>query len=295
MSNTEKYILISPVKDEEQYIARTINAVLQQTVLPYKWVIVDDGSRDGTRAIVESFAAKYPWITVLALATDVARQPGSGIIRAFNAGYELVKDEPYDFIVKFDCDIDFPPDYFEQLIVRFREDKQLGIASGIYLEEKDGAWLPVKMPDYHAAGQTKMVRAKCFADIDGFVASRGWDTVDEIRAQAKGWKTMHFGELYFFHLKKEGSGIGFARTNMMHGEIYYLTGGGKLFFLLKLLHRIVFGKPFLLGGIRMFWGFLKSWWSGKPKLVNQTEANLYQHLLNQRIVDRLFRTPHVRN
>ena len=287
MSTGNNYILVSPVKDEEQYIETTIRAVLNQTIRPSKWIIVDDGSRDRTRAIAEKYAQEFPWITLVPHMRDAARQPGSGIIRAFNVGYERVRDLDHDFIVKFDCDLDFPPDYFEQLLVRFRQDPQLGIASGIYLETRGGKWEPVKMPAYHAAGQTKMVRSKCFADIRGFVESRGWDTVDEIRAQSMGWKTRHFEELYFHHLKTEGSGIGFLRTNKMHGEIYYLTGGGYLFFLLKFFDRLFLGRPFFLGGMMMLWGYLKPLLTRRPRLVDNSEAKLYQHMLNHRIMERL--------
>jgi len=291
----KNYILVSPVKDEEKYIERTIQCVLQQEVLPSAWIIVDDGSRDNTRAIVEKYLASYPWMTLITLPTGTRRQPGSGIIRAFNAGFEHVKDRNFDFIVKFDCDMDVPANYFAGLIERFARDPKLGIASGIYLEEKNAAWVPVKMPHYHAAGQTKMVRAKCFAEIGGFVASRGWDTVDEIMAQAQGWKTQHFEDLYFLHLKKEGSGIGFLRTNQMHGEIFYLTGGSKRFLLLKALHRLIFGKPFFIGGVLMVWGFLKAWLSRRPKLVNREQEDLYKHLLDQRIIAGIRGLAHVRN
>ena len=157
-----------------------------------RWIIVDDGSRDSTHSIAEKYAQQFPWITLVSHMRDTTRQPGSGIIQTFNVGYDLVRNAEYDFIVKFDCDLDFDPNYFEQLIVRFQREPQLGIASGIYLENRSGKWEPVKMPAYHAAGQTKMVRAKCFADIEGFAVSRGWDTVDEIRARAKGWNTRHF-------------------------------------------------------------------------------------------------------
>jgi poly-beta-1,6-N-acetyl-D-glucosamine synthase len=287
MPTGNTYVLVSPVKDEEKYIERTIQAVLHQTIKPCKWVIVDDGSCDRTHAIVEEHAREFPWITPVTLETRGGRQPGSGIIRAFEAGYEAIRDLDFDFIVKFDCDLDFPADYFEQLIAKFQQDDKLGIASGIFLEENRGEWVPLKMPAYHAAGQTKMIRAECFADIGGFVVSRGWDTVDEIKARIKGWKTRHFEEIYFFHLKKEGSGIGFLRTNMMHGEIYYLTGGGGLFFTFKFLHRLVFGEPFLVGGLMLLWGFLKTRFSGRPRLVSESEARLYRGLLNRRIVERL--------
>ena len=103
------------------------------------------------------------------------------------------------------------------------------------------------MPSYHAAGASKMVRRLCFEQIGGFVAARGWDTVDEIRAVAAGWRTGHCKELKMKHWKREGSGIGAIRTHFMHGEIYYRTGGSRTFFVLKVLHRSRAGPSSLAG------------------------------------------------
>src|SRR3989475_12031938 len=176
-------------------------------------------------------------MAVLPLARESGREPGSAIIRAFEAWYRLVQDVDFDFVVKLDCDLDFAPDYFQRLIDKFHRDPTLGIASGTYLEKRNGRGLRVPMPAYHAAGASKVVRAKCFAEIGGFVPSPGWDTIDEIRALMKGCKTPHFEELSFYHLKDEVSGIVFLRTTFMHGEIHYLGVDGRLFFLFKFLHR----------------------------------------------------------
>lgn len=224
-------------------------------------------------------------MTVLPLARNGPREPGAGVVRAFAAGYELVRQEKFDFVVKLDCDLDFPPEYFENLLARFEEDMTLGIASGIYLEKQHGRWIPIRMPNYHAAGASKAIRSDCFRDIGGFVPHRGWDSVDEIRAQAKGWKTRHWEELKLYHMKDEGSGIGFLRTNFIDGEIYYLTGGGTFFFLLKTVHRILYGRPFLVGGLGMALGFLTNWFRRRPLLVNESEARFYRQLLNRRIVE----------
>jgi poly-beta-1,6-N-acetyl-D-glucosamine synthase len=283
MPPLNNYILVSPVKNEGQYIDKTIQAVLKQSVKPSRWIIVDDGSSDPTYNIAETYARQLPWITIVRKQGDATRRPGSGIIQAFNVGFDLVRNEDYDFIVKFDCDLDFGPDYFERLLSRFQEDPDLGIASGVYFENRNGKWTQIKMPAYHAAGQTKMVRAKCFSDIGGFVVSRGWDTVDEIRARTMGWNTRHFEDISFYHLKAEGSGIGFLRTNEMHGEIFYLTGGGQFFFLLKFLDRLFFGRPIFFGGMMMLWGYLKSLLTRRPRLVSDNEAKLYRQMLNVRM------------
>jgi glycosyltransferase involved in cell wall biosynthesis len=279
----DAYIIISPVKDEAQYVEETLRAVCNQTLKPARWVIVDDGSSDRTPQILDAFAKQAPWIQVVRVERDAQRQPGTAVICAFNRGVELTREDGFDFIVKLDCDVDLPPDYFERLLAKFKEDEKLGIASGVYLENRGGTWGPVPMPTYHAAGASKMVRKKCFEDISGFVPHRGWDTVDEIKAQTRGWKTGHFEEIQFRHLKFEGSGIGDLRTNFMHGEIYFLTGGGKLFFLLKALHRMLVGRPILMGGFAMLWGAVWAWASGKKRLVSKEEAVFYRRQLNTRI------------
>lgn len=280
-AHSNKYILISPVKDEEKYVETTLRSVVAQTLKPYRWIILDDGSRDATPEILRRYAEKYEWIQVVRIERDAARLPGSAEIRAFAQGYEMVKDEDFDFVVKLDTDLELPPNYFEYLCRKFEEDKSLGLASGHYLEYLKGRWAAIPMPEYHVAGASKMYRKKCYTDIGGLIFARPWDTVDEIRAMERGWATRHFDELEFYHLKLLGSGVGQTQTNIMHGEIYYLTGGGIGFFLLKLLYRVHRSKPFLLGSLAILWGYLKSWMEGKPRLVSDSEAKRYRQLLNK--------------
>jgi glycosyltransferase involved in cell wall biosynthesis len=291
-SSLNRYVVISPAKDEEKYVEATLRSVVNQTYKPFKWVIVDDGSSDRTPEILATYAKQVPWIQVVRIERDARRLPGSAIIHAFNRGFEDLRGDSFDFIVKLDCDLELPADYFERLLNKFQEDVKLGLVSGVYLENHNGIWTQIPMPAYHAAGASKMMRRKCFEEIGGFVARRGWDTVDEIKAQTRGWKTVHFKEIQFRHLKLEGSGIGDLRTNFMHGEIYYLTGGSKLFFLLKVLHRMGAGRPLLIGGVAMLWGWLCSWVTRRERLVSREEAVFYGGQLNARIwnaLGRIFR------
>jgi len=280
-----KYVIVSPVKDEEKYIETTIKSVICQTVKPARWIIVDDASRDGTPGIIRRYTEKFPWIEVLRLDRDSKRRLGFAEVRAFACGYRLIEDVPHDFVVKLDCDLDLPPDYFEQLIARFGDDERLGIASGIHLEKNGRRWVPGRDPGYHAVGASKMLRSECYRQIEGFLLCPGWDTVDEIRARARGWKTCHFKELSFYHLKPEGSASGYLKANLMCGEIDYLTGVGAHFVLLKSLQRMIVGKPILLGGLGLIASFLKAFMLRKPKLVSTHEAKLYRQLLNRRMVE----------
>lgn len=279
-----KYVVISPAKDEEHYINDTIDSIVNQTIKPLKWIIVDDGSQDQTPEIIRKYGEQYEWIELVTKKRDSSRQPGSAVIRAFNHGYELVKNMEFDFVVKLDCDLRFDIDYFEKLLGRFSKEKKLGIASGIYLEENGNKWVPVKMPQYHAAGASKIIRKECFEQIGGFVPAKGWDTLDEIRAGMLGWETLHFPDIEFYHLKNEGIGIGFTNTNAMHGEIFYVTGGSRFFFVLKCLHRMLSGKPFMIGGLFMLGGYLSAYLKRKEKLVNEDEERFYKKQLNKRLL-----------
>ncbi|HEY5813596.1 MAG TPA: glycosyltransferase family A protein, partial [Terrimicrobiaceae bacterium] len=180
------YIVISPVKNEERYIERTLQSMVAQTLRPTVWVIVDDGSNDRTAEIVQGYAEAYSFIRLLKLEGGTTRATGVAEVRAFNAGFELTRKFPYDYVAKLDGDLSFDADYFQRLLAYFRERPDLGIASGIYYEMSGARWKPVSMPHYHAAGASKVVRRRCFEDIGGFVVQRGWDTVDEIRSMARG-------------------------------------------------------------------------------------------------------------
>ena len=286
------YVVISPVKDEERYVEHTLRSMVDQTCKPVAWIIVDDGSSDRTPELIDQYARRNDFIQVIQRPPGQPRQPGAAVIHAFNRGYETVQSRglKYDVIVKLDCDLSFDPDYFEKLLAQFVANPKLGIASGVYLEDHGAGWGVVEMPAYHAAGASKVIRRTCWEQIGGFVPSRGWDTVDEIRALTAGWHTTHFRDLQMKHWKAEGTGIGPLKTSAMHGEIYYLTGGGWFFFLLKVLNRIK-GRPFFLGAGAMAWGFLSAACSGRQRLVTDDEAKRYRGLLNSRIIGRLKGVP----
>ena len=274
------------MKNEERYAEHTLRSMANQTIKPLRWVIVDDGSTDSTPALLEKYRLENSFIDIVTRPPGQPRQPGSAVVQAFNRGYETVKDQDHDYVVKLDCDLSFDPSYFESLFAQFAADSKLGITSGVYLElNRAEGWVEIPMPSYHAAGASKIIRRDCFAQIGGFCSSRGWDTIDEIRAMSRGWKTRHFVEAKMKHWKPEGAGIGSTRTAIMHGEIYYLTGGSKLSFFLKVLNRLR-TAPFLLGALAMFWGYIRTAFAQKPRLVTENEARCYQTLLNGRIYQR---------
>lgn len=281
-----KYVVISPVKDEARHLERTLQSMAAQTVKPVLWVVADDGSSDASPDLVQTYAAANSFIKLVRNEKRSPRQTGIAEVLAFNQGLQHVKDVEYDCIVKLDGDLSFEPDYFERLLKEFERNPKLGIASGVYLEDRGAGWMEVSMPSYHACGASKMVRRKCWEDIEGFIAMRGWDTVDEIRAMARGWETTHFADAKLKHWKPEGVGMGMLKTCYMHGEIYYRTGGGMMFFALKVLNRLRHA-PILTGGLAMFWGYLHALLKRRESLVSAEEARCYKKLLNDRLFGRL--------
>ena len=283
MSNSTKYVIVSPVKDEERYVELTIKSVSSQTAKPLLWIIVDDGSKDRTLEIVQRYLATNSFIRLERNPQAGERKLAFAEVRAFNWGHGRIGPVDYDFIVKLDCDLSFDADYFEKLLKQFARDDRLGIASGVYLEQDDsGVWHEVLMPAYHAAGASKVIRKACFEQIGGFIPAPGWDTVDEIRAISRGWTTTHFRDLRVKHHKREGSSVGSITTNLMQGEAYYRSGGSKLFFIFKLAHRLTC-KPYLLGALAQAWGYLKAMLGRKPLLVSDDEARHYRGLLLGRL------------
>jgi poly-beta-1,6-N-acetyl-D-glucosamine synthase len=287
-TNGPAYVIVTPVRDEARFIGDTVDSVLAQTHLPLRWVIVDDGSTDPTVAIVKQRIQGLAWVTLISTGST-QRQLGSAEVLAFQLGVDTIDPAtPYDYIVKLDGDLRLPPNYFERLLVAMSARPRWGIASGVYCEWKTaaglGAWQVVPMPAYHAAGASKVVQRQCFEEMGGFVPRKGWDTVDEIRAGLLGWHTGHVPEVVFEHLKPEGQAMGSLATHRFHGEIYYQTGGGWLFLLVKLAHRMVVGRPILLGGVAMLWGFVVSSLLRRNRLVSDEEALFYRRLLNQRLV-----------
>lgn len=278
-----RYVIISPVKDEERYVEFTLRSVISQSLKPSLWLIVDDGSTDRTPEIIRHFQSSNPFIRLISNPKAGQRKLAFAEVRAFNLGFESLGNLEYDFIVKLDCDLSFDPDYFEKLLARFIQNQKLGIASGVYFEQdKYGCWTEIEMPTYHAAGASKVIRKTCFQQIGGFTPAPGWDTVDEIRALGREWTTLHFTDLKMKHLKGEGSSIGAVKTSLMQGEAYYRSGGSKFFFILKILHRAK-SRPYLVRSLAMLWGYLRAMQSRAPLLVTESEAHLYKKMLMNRI------------
>lgn len=281
MSPVIPYVVITPVRNERANVPRTIASFEAQTLLPARWVIVDDGSTDGTSELVDAAAARHPWITAVHRADRGFRQPGTGVVEAFNEGLARVAGEPFEYMVKFDADLDFAPDYFERCFEKFAENPRLGIGGGaICRREAEGLVVESHAdPAFHVRGATKIYRRACWDQLGGLVKAPGWDTIDELKASMLGWETTTFQDLKIHQLKDTGSADGNWRNWVKNGLANYNSGYHPLFMAAKCGRRL-FRRPYGLGGCALAWGFVKGCLSGSPRPL---EPELIRYVQRQQL------------
>ena len=262
-----RYVLISPCRDEAEYMRHTLDSVVGQRVRPAKWVIVDDGSTDATPDILAEYAAAHDWIEVVAKPDRGARAVGPGVIEAFYAGLARVDLADYAYLCKLDLDLDLPAGYFEGLMRRMEADPRIGTASGKPYVRRGGALVSERRGDEMSVGMTKFYRTACFVQIGGFVREVMWDALDCHKARQLGWKAVSWDdpELRFEHLRPMGSSQTSIYTGRRrHGFGQYYMGSDPLYYAATCVFRMS-EPPYVLGGLAMLQGYLGAWWSRAPR------------------------------
>ena len=281
-----KYYIIIPTHNEEKFIALTLQSIVEQTVLPSKVVVVNDGSTDKTEEIVNSFVEKYSFIAAVNKSSDAIHLPGSKVIQAFQKCLETL-DDNYDIMVKIDADLIFPSNYFETIIQHFQSDERVGMVGGFCYIEKNGDWVLENLTDKdHIRGALKAYRKETFLQIGGLKPAMGWDTVDELLCKFYNWKVVTDESLHVKHLKPTGASYNKA-ARYKQGEAFYSLGYG--FFItaiasLKLAMRK--GKPLL------FMDYIKGFWKAKSAkkelLVTREQAKFIRNYRWKKIKEKLF-------
>jgi biofilm PGA synthesis N-glycosyltransferase PgaC len=307
-SKTTRYVVISPARDEEQYIEKTIESMLQQTIRPAQWILVNDGSSDRTAEIIEHWAAKEPWIVAVHRTTisandvpnsaeaDAVAPSGSKAnrgrrarqakeIEAFYEGYERITVTDWEFLVKLDSDVGFESDYFERCLAEFHADSKLGVGGGVICHWQEGELQIETTPSFHVRGATKTYRRLCWDQIGGVLRGAGWDTIDEVKANMLGWSSRSFTQLKVVHYRFTGAANGAWQNAIKNGVWNYISGYHPLFMLLKCIKRL-FEKPHLTS-VGLFYGFLLGYIQRIPQI---DDKDLIRYLREQQLRKLAFRT-----
>jgi len=256
-STLPAYVLITPSRNEEALIEKTIQSVIQQTVLPLKWVIVNDGSTDSTGAIAERYAAEHNWIEVVNRPVRKERNFAAKV-HAFNAGRERLKDINYEIIGNLDSDVLLDKDHFEFLLGKFRDEPRLGVAGTVFREEGGyNSGTDSFEGQNYVSGQCQVFRRECFEEIGGYFANKagGIDWIAVETARMKGWKTRSFREKSFFHHRPLGTaGRGVLAASFSYGQKDYFLGGHPLWQLFRVSYRMT-KRPYLVDGLALGLGY----------------------------------------
>jgi len=250
------YVLITPARNEEVNIERTIQSVISQSILPQKWVIVSDGSTDRTDEIVGGYLPGNSWIEFMRMPEHGDRQFAAKV-QCFNAGYDKVKGLSFDIIGNLDSDISFEKNYFEFLMARFEEDPNLGVAGTPFVE--DGNHYDYRFTNIeHVSGACQLFRKQCFEEIGGYIPikSGGIDWVAVTTARMKGWKTRTYSEKTCFHHRKIGTGNNSPlMTWFKQGRKDYYLGNHPVWEIFRTFYQTT-KKPYVIGGLYLISGYL---------------------------------------
>jgi poly-beta-1,6-N-acetyl-D-glucosamine synthase len=260
-----KYVIVTPVRDEERFMEQAIRSVVNQTVRPAEWIIVNDGSTDGTGAIIDQYSREYPWIHVVHRANRGFRKSGGGVVEAFNDGYASLQSRNWDFIVKLDGDLVLDEAYFQHCFEHFQREERLGVGGGTIYYVMEGQEVLEECPRFHVRGATKIYRRQCWEEIGGLWQAPGWDTVDELKAQMLGWKTETFADTKLLHQRMTGTAESVWGDQVKGGLARYVAGYHPLFLLASCASRLI-RKPYVTGSLGLLCGYLKGYIKHVPQI-----------------------------
>jgi glycosyltransferase involved in cell wall biosynthesis len=279
-----EYVLITPARNEAEFIEKTLRSVTSQTRLPKRWVIVSDGSTDGTDELVRQYMNRRSWIELVHLPEQRPRDFAAKV-QVFNAGYERVKDLSFDVIGNLDADISFDADYFEFLMEKFEVMPELGVAGTHYVEGDFHSFDDSYINLHHVNGGCQLFQRRCFEEIGGYVPIKGGgiDWVAVTTARMKGWTTYSFGQRTFNHHRPIGTAGGnqlMARFN--YGKKDYFLGSHPLWEICRGGFQMT-KKPYLIGGLCILLGYGWCWLTRFERPVSQELVEFYRREQLQRL------------
>jgi glycosyltransferase involved in cell wall biosynthesis len=274
-----KYVVVTPVRDEEAYLPFTIESMVRQSVRPVEWVIVDDGSRDGTGKIIAEASRQHPWIRGVRREDRGFRKWGAGIIEAFYAGFNALTIRDWEFMAKLDGDLSFEADYFAQMFGKFAENPRVGIGGGFLYHLDNGKKTLEQNPTFHVRGGAKIYRRDCWDAIGGLFVGPGSDTIDEVKANMLGWTTRSFLDLQIQHHRWTGAAYGRWGGIAKNGKTDYVSGYHPLFLVAKSIARLG-QRPYIMGSVALLYGYVSAYLQKTPRV---DDPQLIKYLQRQQL------------
>ena len=289
-----RYIIVSPVCNESEHFRGTIDSVLQQTIIPALWLIVDDGSVDNTWEIIRATTSSIPWIRA------VRRSPKGYVglddgedLSAIHEGLKSIRGIEFEYLAKLDGDVTLEPMYFESLLRECQLDPAIGIISGSCWELINKGYDMRRAIRGSAWAAARLYRRACFESLVELEPILGWDMLHVLRARTKSWKVKMFSETRFFHHRKMGSRGGILKGNARYGRTSYLLGYSRLYFTARLIFQLT-RYPYLLGSVAMVFGYLAALVGRETLVVSEADKNELHRMQSRALAGLLRREDHRR-
>jgi biofilm PGA synthesis N-glycosyltransferase PgaC len=260
----QRLLVVSPVRNEAAHIERVALALAAQTRRPDLWIVVDDQSTDETPQILSRLAERLDFMRVLnAQPADAGsardRLAVAAEARAFNIGLNSVSWQTFTHVAKLDGDIELSERYFERLLGEFARDGALGLAGGVLTERDGEGWREEHAAsEYHVRGALKCYTRDCLESIGGIEERLAWDTIDEVYARMRGFRTRSLPEIVALHHRPCGSADGTLRGRARHGRCVYITHFPLAWVSLRAV-KTAAERPLGLSGLAFLGGYL---WAG---------------------------------
>lgn len=287
----QSILIVSPVRNEAAHIERVVRSVGAQTLAPVRWIVLDDGSTDGTLERLRALEGELPFMTVLERDSSVGaardRLARAAAPRALNAALATADWRQHTHVMKLDGDIELPPHYLRTIAERFAADPTLGLAGGVLVEpQADGSMKPIRIPATHVHGALKCYSRACFEAIGGVQERLGWDTIDETYARMRGFRTRSFSDLVSVHHRPLGSADGTLRGRARHGECAYIAHYGPLWVGLRSL-KVARSRPLGLSGAAFLYGYGRAALVHTQRVPDPDFRRFVRHELRERMLGAL--------
>ena len=278
-----RYVIITPARNESDYIERTIKSVLSQKLCPEEWVIVDDGSTDYTQEIIKRYSEEYKWINLVKMDTrNETRLGGAKVVRAFNYGLKSLNTSDYDFLTKLDADLELPSEYFLKISEEFQKIPKLGLCGGYCVNIKNNIQIREKSANYHIRGAFKSYRKDCFEDIGGLMEVWAWDGIDELTALYKGWQTKTL-EIPVLHFRPTSSAYSPLKQEYLSGKEAYRIRSSFLLTLGRSVYKLKL-KPYILASLFFLWGYITGYFVREVRYVDVKLGKFINNFHTKRIL-----------
>jgi len=281
-----KVLIITPACNEEKHLPQLIQSVINQSILPAAWIIVDDGSIDNTSNVIQNAAIKYSWIQYLRKEKMDKRSPGKSVMETFYFGFNNRQLLDYDIIMKLDADLVLPENYIFTIINQFKIDTKIGMCGGVCVLDEGSNYVVEKETNLdHIRGAIKAYRKECFSDINGLLKKMGWDTVDEHHSRFKGWRVLVLPDLHVLHQRSTYHEYGVIKAAFRNGLMLY-TIRMDLLLLCSNCVKNIFKYPYGILSLAMFLGYMLAFFSREKRIVTKELGRFIRKYRYNKIFER---------